>query len=152
MQSNVKRNPLVLLVLQTGDYSRKTAQSIEEGGATVYSTESGRTAMRFCRAHKPGVVVIDASLTDMTGFELCDSIRTDGALTEQPAVILLANTRDLQFRLRGFISGAQRCIFKKDDPEDLLEAVSVLSEKMLIQRGHETAGLRHSMNLHCEFI
>ena len=125
MNTAAGNKPLVVLALRTGDYRSKLARLVQGAGATVLAVECGGQALQLSRELCPEAMVIDTALSDMRGGELCDALRADEAIPHM-SIVLLTETRDLQTRIAGFISGAQRCVCVTDDIEDLVNSVSVL--------------------------
>ena len=53
----------------------------------IITTDTGREALRTLREQPCDCVVLDLRLPDMSGFEVLDSIRTDGAIADIPVVV-----------------------------------------------------------------
>ena len=53
----------------------------------IITTDTGREALRTLREQPCDCVVLDLRLPDMSGFEVLESIRTDGAIADIPVVV-----------------------------------------------------------------
>lgn len=68
--------------------------------------EDGQTALTSVREHRPDVLVIDAHLPDMNGFDVLRALRAVPGLQDAPAYMCSADAQpeDLaQARLAGFV-------------------------------------------------
>lgn len=58
-----------------------------------YSTDTAATgtdAVAHARSRRPDVILLDAMLPDMTGFEVCALLKQDAATVDIPVVMLTA--------------------------------------------------------------
>lgn len=72
---------------------------------------NGPDALRLAREHAPDLILLDAEMPGMSGFELCAALKTDPALEDVPIVFVTAH-RDETFELAGFGVGAVDFIAK----------------------------------------
>lgn len=73
-------------------------------------------------ATAPGVIVCDLNLPDMSGLDLCRYIKDDDFL-KRITVILVSNRSGLQYRLQGFLAGAQRFLCRPYDIGEITDCV-----------------------------
>ena len=73
---------------------RAVARGLEYGlraeGFEILWAQSGRTALDFARTRHPSLILLDIRLPDMSGFDLCRQLRSEG----QRLPILMLTARD----------------------------------------------------------
>jgi diguanylate cyclase (GGDEF)-like protein len=72
---------------------------------------SGADALALARASAPDVVLVDAEMPDMNGFEFCARLKTEPGLAEVP-VIFVTSHGDVETEVAGFAAGAADFIRK----------------------------------------
>lgn len=72
---------------------------------------SGGEAMQRIRDTRPDLVLLDAMLPEMSGFEICEDVRLDPALSAIKIVMMTARWSSAE-RRRGMSSGADGFITK----------------------------------------
>ncbi|MFT3830266.1 MAG: response regulator [Opitutaceae bacterium] len=91
----------------------------------VWSAANGRAALDLCRTRgAPDIVVSDALMPGLDGFELCDAIRRDPQLAHLPFILYTATYTaegDERFALS---IGVDRFVVKPIEPDRLLEVVA----------------------------
>jgi putative two-component system response regulator len=102
------------------EYSgRETLQSVLEGeGYNIIMAENGMQAIEKAKAFLPDVILLDVMMPGMTGFEVCERIRSDPQVAEIPIIILTA-LDDRESLLTGLKSGADDFISKPFDRFEL---------------------------------
>jgi CheY-like chemotaxis protein len=92
-----------------------------EGYEFVAAT-SGAQALEACRARRPDLAIVDIMMPGMTGFELCDLLRSDISSRGIPIIVYSAH------EVRPYSnSGLYDMAFVKPaEPEDLLRAIRLL--------------------------
>jgi PAS domain S-box-containing protein/diguanylate cyclase (GGDEF)-like protein len=116
-----------------------------EGGYRVRITGNGVEGLAAARAQAPTLIVSDISMPEMDGFELCQQVKKDPALSEIP-VILLTSLTSLYDVIRGLDCGADNFIRKPFDSKYLLGRVRfILANRAL--RSNERVQLGMQVNL-----
>lgn len=72
---------------------------------------SGAAALRLARESPPDLILLDAEMPDMSGFQVCTELKRDPALTRVPVVFVTSHA-DPAFELSGFELGAADFISK----------------------------------------
>lgn len=72
---------------------------------------SGAAALRQAREYPPDLVLLDAQMPEMDGYEVCRALKADPALRDIP-VIFVTSHSDLEHELRGLAVGAADFIHK----------------------------------------
>jgi DNA-binding response OmpR family regulator len=94
----------------------------------VRETATGRDALRLARS-SPDLIVLDISLQDMDGFEVCRRLKADGVTSRIPVVHKTAVFSDAEHRQRGLAAGADEYLTEPIEPEVLVSTVRQLLER-----------------------
>lgn len=149
------------------EYSgRETLQSVLEGeGYDLIMAENGMQAIEKAKTYQPDVILLDVMMPGMTGFEVCERIRSDPQVAEIPIIILTA-LDDRDSLLTGLKSGADDFISKPFDRFELRARLigitrlnrfhKLVDEREKLQQAHQhlldaydatIAGWSHAMDL-----
>jgi putative two-component system response regulator len=118
---DTKENRMGSLVLIVDDeyVGRETLQSVLEGeGYELEMAENGFQAIEKAKALLPDVILLDVMMPGMTGFEVCQRIRSDPQIAEIPIIILTA-LDDRESLLNALKAGADDFISKPFDRYEL---------------------------------
>lgn len=77
----------------------------------LHFATSGEDALRFARATPPDLILLDAEMPGMSGFEVCEALKADPLLADVP-VIFVSSHSEPEFQLSGFGFGAADYIVK----------------------------------------
>jgi putative two-component system response regulator len=116
-----KENTMGSLVLIVDDeyIGRETLQSVLEGeGYELEMAENGFQAIEKAKQLLPDVILLDVMMPGMTGFEVCQRIRSDPQIAEIPIIILTA-LDDRESLLNALKAGADDFISKPFDRYEL---------------------------------
>ncbi|HEX4627252.1 MAG TPA: response regulator [Gemmatimonadales bacterium] len=113
--------PLVLLA-GNGQADTGWLRSLLEGsGYAVLQERSARHALDRARTTEPDVIVVDAELPDMTGVELCGSLRGDSRVSSStPILLAIRDPATRTQRLEALRAGAWECITPPHDADEIL--------------------------------
>ena len=92
-----------------------TAQALRREGLSVITATDGSQALHRWQAERPDVVVLEADLPQLSGFEVCQQIRESGST---PVVLLSALATD-EYVVRGLRLGADDYVLKPFKPWEL---------------------------------
>ena len=83
-------------------------------------------ALAACRAHRPGVAVLDVALegSAMDGIDICDTLRRE---LPEVQVVFYTGMEELGLAERAFAAGALAVVSKGDQAGDLIKAVLLAS-------------------------
>ena len=118
------RQQCVLLVEDDPALRRYLEVVLERAGYTVISAGDGLEAMKALLAAQVDVVVTDALMPNLDGYELCRFVRNSEHLAHLPIILLSAldprNTTDESEQVDAFLA-------KPVSPEDLLTTITTLA-------------------------
>ena len=96
------RAPLVLVVDDEEDIRTLLERMLRHDGYRVAHARHGREAMELLRREPPALVLLDAMLPEIHGFEICRTIKDSSALASIPVIMISAvykgwqSARDIQ--------------------------------------------------------
>lgn len=101
-RSAVPEQDEVLIVEDDPDTLASVAEVLVEAGYRVTATSSAAEAwIRLTGGYRPGVMLVDLRMPQMTGQELLEACRADPALAGIPAIVMSADVpEDLLAQVR----------------------------------------------------
>jgi DNA-binding response OmpR family regulator len=105
---------------------------VTQTGYTCYCSRNGREALRTFEDLEPDLIILDLTLPDMSGLDICAHIRRSGASKDPYIMIVTARTED-QARIDGFLAGADDYVVKPFNPQEL----SLRIQAMLRRSGRQ---------------
>lgn len=97
-------------------------------GFQIEDVESGQAAIDACEDRTPDLVVLDLTLPDIDGLEVCRKVKTFPQMQSVPIIICSARTK-VSERVTGLEAGADDYLSKPFDPAELVARVKVLLRK-----------------------
>ncbi|MCE9657481.1 MAG: diguanylate cyclase [Burkholderiales bacterium] len=91
---------------------------------------SGATALQQLRAAAPDLVLLDAEMPGMSGYDVCEAMKAEPALADIPVIFVTAHS-DTDFELKGLEAGAVDFIAKP------------VSEALLLARVRTQLRIKH---------
>ena len=83
---------------------------------------AGERAVPIAADFRPNLILLGTMLPGISGYEICKQMRATLAL-RHTKIIVVFTAESLEERLRGYEAGADDCISKPLDPDDLLAKV-----------------------------
>ena len=125
----------ILIVEDSLTQSMKLQHILQRHEHHVTTTRDGIEALEAIAKKKPSLVITDINMPRMNGYELCQKIKDDPALTETP-VILLTSLSDPKDILKGLECGADNFIVKPYDEEFLLSRIQYVLANQELRKQH----------------
>jgi DNA-binding response OmpR family regulator len=91
-------------------------------GYEVLVARDGPEALEMIRRERPNLVLLDAMMPGMTGYEVCEAVRADAAVHETRILMLTAKGRETD-KARGVGAGADAYMTKPFSTRELVERV-----------------------------
>lgn len=112
--------PLVLIVDDERMMRSLLRRAVEKEGYQVIEAENGQQAIELYRNQRPDLVLLDAMMPEMTGFECCAELRQIApnpqsslqVVVEQAPVLMITTLEDGESVDRAFAAGATDYITK----------------------------------------
>jgi DNA-binding response OmpR family regulator/DNA-binding CsgD family transcriptional regulator len=99
-------------------------EALEQAGYTVLLAQSAAAAMAVLVRVTPDIVLIDALMPGMDGFEACRQMRRTPALAGVP-IIFMTGLTESEHVLRGFEAGGVDYVTKPVSPEEVIARIGV---------------------------
>ncbi|RRQ77458.1 hypothetical protein CQW39_17920 [Streptomyces griseofuscus] len=115
---------LVVDDLPTNRYVLST--TLRRGGHHVTEAEDATRALELLDGLCPGpeIAIIDVGLPDMTGFEVCERIKSNPATAALPVINISASAISVHDRAQGLYRGADAYLVEPVAPDELLATVT----------------------------
>ena len=123
MISQEPRN-IVLVVDDSPNTLRMLTDAIEGAGMTVLVALEGNQALSLVERVTPDVILMDAVMPGMDGFEICRRLKQDGAMRHVP-VIFMTGLSDTEDVIKGLDAGGVDYVTKPIEPDELLARIRV---------------------------
>ncbi|MFW5497880.1 MULTISPECIES: response regulator transcription factor [unclassified Maridesulfovibrio] len=106
----------------------QTLEELEDDhGVELLTAENGEDGLDCIREECPELVFLDIMMPYMNGYEVCQAVREDPALSTVKIILLTAKGQEAD-RKHGLELGAERYMTKPFDPDEILEvAKSILN-------------------------
>jgi DNA-binding response OmpR family regulator len=115
-------NPHILVVDDDAGFRTFLVALLTQAGFDSQQAASCRDARRSARERRPQLVLLDVSLPDGNGFEICRELRD--LYGEELPVIFLSGERTQPFdRAAGLLLGGDDYVIKPFDPDELLARI-----------------------------
>jgi PAS domain S-box-containing protein len=116
----------ILVVDEKSTFLRATCRLLESAGYISIGAPTGAEALRLAAEHKPDLVLVNANLPDITGFEVCKQIKKDARLLGMFVVILSARNSSDSSQSEDLETGADGYITRPIPKRELLVRVQAL--------------------------
>ena len=102
--------------------------SVVKAGLTmVASAADGAQALAAIREHRPDLAILDVSMPEMTGLEICRAVREDASFHDL-RILLLSASVDENTQAVGIAAGADYFLAKPFSPRELVAWLAVGKE------------------------
>jgi DNA-binding response OmpR family regulator len=118
----------ILVAEDERDISDLIAFTLQFAGFQVVSAADGQEAVELAVKEIPNLILMDARMPRMSGYEACRRIKAEPALQDVPIVFLSAKGQEAEIRL-GMEAGADEYVVKPFAPAELVERVKKLLTK-----------------------
>lgn len=115
---------IVLVVDDSPDALRMLTDALEQSGATVLVALEGSQALEIAGHITPDIILMDAMMPGMDGFETTRRLKADPSLSHVP-VIFMTGLSETEHVVRGFEAGGVDYVTKPLVPQELLARVRV---------------------------
>ncbi|CAN5543195.1 hypothetical protein BH10ACT7_BH10ACT7_12540 [soil metagenome] len=97
------------------------------GLEVVANVADGRSALEAIHKYNPDLAILDISMPEMTGIEVCRAVRDDPGVTDLRILLLSASVDDVARNI-GLEAGADYFLAKPFSPRELVAWLSVGKE------------------------
>jgi len=141
---NTKQQRNVVLVIDDSIESIHMLNDVlEEGGFTVLVALEGSQALTITKNIKPDIILLDAIMPNMDGFETCKQLKLNPQLIDVP-IIFMTGLSDTEHVVMGLTAGGVDYVTKPINADELIARMRVhLSNARMTQSARmalDTAG------------
>ncbi len=113
----------VVLVVDDSPTVRKLVSvTLERQGYQVITASDGMQALAKLNEVVPGLILLDITMPNMDGYQVCKFIKSN-AITKHVPVLMLSGKDGFFDKIRGRMAGSTEYLTKPFDPDVLLRAV-----------------------------
>ena len=115
---------IVLVVDDSPDTLSFLTEAIERSGATVLVAVGGDLALDLVEEITPDIILLDAVMPGMDGFETCRRLKAKGRLAHVP-VIFMTGLSETEHIVKGLEAGGIDYVTKPIAPDEILARIRV---------------------------
>jgi DNA-binding response OmpR family regulator len=122
--SEISARNIVLIVDDAPDALAMLTDALEPAGFTVLAATSGSQALAIAGRITPDIILLDAVMPEMDGFETCRRIKATAAIAGVP-VIFMTGLSETEHIVRGLGAGGVDYLTKPINIEELIARIRV---------------------------
>ncbi len=115
----------ILVIDDEKELARLVMRALEHEGYDVIYASDGTSGLRIAREHRPDLVVLDLTMPDIDGLEVCKSLRAEPRIARLPILVLSARASAAD-RILGLELGADDYLIKPFVAQELVARVKAL--------------------------
>ncbi|WP_067035048.1 response regulator transcription factor [Marinomonas gallaica] len=124
MMNSTNKRDIVLVVDDSPDALSLIHDTLEAADMDVLVALEGRQALTIAKRMRPDIILLDAIMPHMDGFEACQALKNDPSLSSIPVIFMtgLSETDDI---VRGLEAGGVDYLTKPIQPNELIARMRV---------------------------
>ena len=138
MNVSVNKKDLVLIVDDSPENLGMLNQALEREGMETLVALEGAQALSIARKMLPDIILLDAMMPNMDGFEVCNLLKQDAELKSIP-VIFMTGLSDSDNVIKGFASGGIDYVTKPIVNSELIARMRVHLSNNRLTRSAQSA-------------
>jgi DNA-binding response OmpR family regulator len=115
----------ILVIDDEKDFARLIVRTLEREGYNIILAPDGMTGLRIAREHQPDLVVLDLTMPDIDGLEVCKTLRSEPRSARLPILVLSARAA-VADRVLGLELGADDYLIKPFVSQELTARVKAI--------------------------
>src|SRR5579863_988874 len=133
-ETSETEEPFVLLVVDDSPVAHKLIEhALPPERFRLLQATTGLEALDLFASHRPGLVITDWAMPDLSGIDLCQRLRADFRSTFVYVILLTSNSEKPNIG-RGLQAGADDYLTKPFDAQELLARVNVGRKSVELHR------------------
>jgi two-component system sensor histidine kinase/response regulator len=125
-----ERRPEILIVDDSPSTLQLLSEILQLKGYTTRAALSGRLALQSLRISTPDMVLLDVTMTDINGYEICRAIKANEATKDTPVIFISGLTKSIDV-VKGFSVGGVDYVTK---PFEIKEVVARVETHLALRR------------------
>lgn len=136
MTENKQPRGVVLAVDDSPDALSMVHDALEASGLDVLVALDGKQALKIAARMTPDIILLDALMPNLDGFQTCKALKENPALSDVP-VIFMTGLGDSEDIVKGLESGGVDYLVKPIRPDELVARINVhLNNARLTRSAH----------------
>ncbi|MEC4674831.1 MAG: sigma-54 dependent transcriptional regulator [Nitrospirota bacterium] len=123
MSSSLTKKPSILLVDDTPTNLEILVQVFDKQGFEVFIATDGESALEQIPSTHPDLILLDAMMPELDGFETCRRLKADPETADIPVIFMTALSETVD-KVKGFQVGAVDYVTKPIQHEEVLARVT----------------------------
>ncbi len=124
MPKDARQGDMILLVDDSRDETRLLADALEQEELTPLTANSGEAALGLLSQVTPQLIVMDAVMPGLDGFQTCRRLKTEKRFAHLP-VIFMTGLKETEHVLKGFEAGGVDYVTKPVKLEELMARIRI---------------------------
>ncbi len=124
MNTDARKRDIALVVDDSPETLRLLTDALDGAGMTVMVAMDGAAAMRIVDQITPDIILLDAVMPGIDGFETCRRLKRDAGLSHVP-VIFMTGLAETEHIVRGLEAGGVDYVAKPIAIEEMLARIRV---------------------------
>ncbi|RLD33622.1 MAG: hypothetical protein DRI73_05190 [Bacteroidetes bacterium] len=125
----------ILIVDDDGKNRKLLKAMIEPLKYNVFLAESGESALGMIKKHEFDIILLDAMMPGMNGFEVCKRLKSSEETWQIP-IIMVTALDDIDSKVRGIEAGADDFIVKPPGKEEITARIKSLVRLRQLNRNY----------------
>ena len=117
------RHDIVLIVDDVPENLALLHDALDEAGYTVLVATNGESALQRARQSRPDVILLDAVMPGMDGFEVARRLKAD-ALTQPIPIVFMTGLTETEHVVAAFAAGGADYVTKPIKPQEVLARIA----------------------------
>ncbi len=126
----------VLVIEDEPDLQQVLEYNLRQEGHEVLQALHGSDGLRLARERRPELILLDLMLPDLTGTDVCKSLKRDAATRGIPVLMLTAKGEEID-RVVGFELGAEDYVVKPFSVRELMLRIRAILRRAQPERPEE---------------
>ena len=121
-----KKNPLILIADDNSKNIELIGHILRKESAFHYNmvfARNGNDAISMALSRNPDLIILDIIMPDISGYKVCEILKSKEETAEIPIIFLTAHKRDAEDIVRGFAAGGADYLTKPFHKTELLARV-----------------------------
>ena len=136
LQELTMENEVVLVVDDSPETLGMLNEALEQAGLDVLIALEGKQAISIAKKMTPDIILLDAIMPNLDGFETCKQLKADPKLADIP-VIFMTGLSDTESIVKGLGAGGVDYLTKPINPDELIARMQVhLANARLTSSAH----------------
>ena len=130
-------SPAIILIVDGDDYQRHILRvHLERRGYTVEEAEEGEKALALLETMRPSLILMDAEMPVMNGFETCRKIRRNAQMTDLP-ILMITSVDDPKMVNEAFAAGVDEYVAKPINFTVLMNRIVLVVQSSIYRKQRE---------------